>query len=105
EQEIIYDAASEMGPDGNLKVIAFAGAGKTTTLEGIARVKPQRGIYLAFNRANAQEAKRRLALTRCTASTFHALAMSVMRDMAGGEVSHNARSVRDSGVMDRFRIP
>lgn len=41
------------------KVNAFAGTGKTSTLAGMARSSPQRkGIYLAFNKSIAEEARR-----------------------------------------------
>lgn len=40
-----------------LKVVAFAGAGKTSTLRAYAQARPeQRILYLAFNRAIAREA-------------------------------------------------
>lgn len=42
------------------KLIAFAGAGKTSTLEAAARLMPgRRGIYLAFNKLIAAEAAER----------------------------------------------
>src|SRR5689334_18557021 len=39
-----------------LKITAFAGAGKTTTLSMLARARRSRGIYLAFTKAIAAEA-------------------------------------------------
>lgn len=55
------DAALETDvAGGNLKIKAYAGAGKTATLRMIAlRRASQRGRYLAFNRDIAQEAKGR----------------------------------------------
>lgn len=41
----------------NLKLAAFAGAGKTSTLKMLANSSEHRGIYLAFNRKIADEAK------------------------------------------------
>lgn len=41
----------------NLKLAAFAGAGKTSTLKMLANSSEQRGIYLAFNKKIADEAK------------------------------------------------
>lgn len=43
----------------NLKIEAYAGAGKTSTLAAISSAMPERsGIYIAFNRAIADEAAR-----------------------------------------------
>ncbi|MFG6082226.1 UvrD-helicase domain-containing protein [Paracoccus litorisediminis] len=105
EQAAIYDAAAPLSQGDILKIMAFAGAGKTTTLKGIAKIKKQRGVYLVFNAQNAEEAKRKLALTNCTASTTHALALSAVRHAIGRPTSHTARTVVDSGIMDRFNIP
>lgn len=45
---------------GNLKISAFAGTGKTTTLVGIASAAPsKKGLYLAFNREIAEEARKK----------------------------------------------
>ena len=41
----------------NLKISAFAGAGKTSTLKMISRSREQSGLYLAFNKKIADEAK------------------------------------------------
>lgn len=65
-----------------LKVIAFAGAGKTTTLAALARArsalpgKAGRGLYLAFNKAIADEARTKFRPLGCQAATMHSLAWS-----------------------------
>ncbi|MCW3784651.1 UvrD-helicase domain-containing protein [Defluviimonas salinarum] len=105
EQQDIRDHSAGMGSSDNLKVIAFAGAGKTTTLKAVASAKSQRGVYLAFNKAIADEAKRKLAMTRCTAATMHGLAYGAVREVIGSPVTHNARSFRETGIMSRFHIP
>ena len=105
EQDEITEHSVSMAPGDFLKVIAFAGAGKTTTLKGVAKARRDRGGYLVFNAANAEEAKRKLALTKCTATTMHALAYGAVRESIGRPASLNARVVRESGVMERFRIP
>jgi hypothetical protein len=38
---------------GNLRIDAYAGAGKTTTLKMLAGSKPSSALYLAFNRSIA----------------------------------------------------
>lgn len=63
----------------NLAVNAFAGAGKTSTAKAIAEDAQSRGqrvLYLVFNRAMADEARRRLG---CEARTFHSLAVAAVR--------------------------
>lgn len=56
-----------------LKINAYAGTGKTTTLEYLAGFHKGRGLYLAFNNVIAKEARRRFPRnTECM--TIHALA-------------------------------
>lgn len=105
EQQDIQDYSAGMGPSDNLKVIAFAGAGKTTTLKAVASARKNRGVYLAFNKSIADEAKRKLAMTKCSASTMHSLAFGALRDVIGKPVTINARSIREAGIMSRFHIP
>jgi hypothetical protein len=57
----------------DLKIHAFAGAGKTATLRFLARATGRRGIYLAFNRAIAQEAGAKFP-PGITTKTLHAYA-------------------------------
>lgn len=73
EQEAIVDA---MGRGvACIKVEAGAGTGKTSTIVAGARAQPRkRGILTVFNRLMAEETKPRLAQTRCTATTMHAIA-------------------------------
>lgn len=105
EQEQIYDATGGSGLK-NTKIIAFAGAGKTTTLKGIAKKRRRsNGVYLTFNRANAEEAKAKLAGTRCTAFSMHGLAYRTQADMIGTPKNFRANDIRDSGVFSRFRVP
>lgn len=59
---------------GSLKVDARAGAGKTSTLVAMAKeVLVGRGLYMAFNRAIADEAQRKFG-AGVTAKTAHSLA-------------------------------
>jgi len=58
----------------SLKISAFAGAGKTSTLKAISEAKPQqRGLYLAFNRSIADEAGREFP-NSVSCRTAHSLA-------------------------------
>jgi ABC-type branched-subunit amino acid transport system ATPase component len=70
-------------------VIAYAGTGKTTTLQMISDAMPQRrGMYLAFNKAIASEAQQKFH-RNVDCRTFHSLAF---------------RSV-PRGVTDKLRLP
>ena len=69
EQQAIVQCQAEA-----LRVVAFAGTGKTTTLRAYAQARPrQRMLYLAFNRSVAQEAQGTFGAHVCC-STIHGLA-------------------------------
>ncbi|MET8832034.1 UvrD-helicase domain-containing protein [Streptomyces sp. NPDC004610] len=80
EQQAVIDACVS-GED--LVVEAGAGTGKTTTLQMAASAMRGRGLYLAYNRAIAQDAKRKFpAGTDCR--TAHSLAWhAIGRDYQG----------------------
>ena len=62
----------------NMKLSAFAGTGKTSTLVHVAQAfaeQNRRGFYLAFNKAIADEAAEKMP-RNVYCSTFHALALS-----------------------------
>lgn len=67
-----------------IKIIAYAGAGKTSTIALIARKlvsEGKRGIYLAFNKAIAEESGQKLP-REVDSRTFHSLAFNnVDRDI------------------------
>src|SRR5260370_35053426 len=74
EQHAICQAACGLDVGSSLKIQAFAGTGKTTTLAAIAESLAQRKfLYLGFNRAAADEAERKM-LSNVTGRTAHALA-------------------------------
>jgi AAA domain len=58
---------------GSLKINAYAGTGKTSTLEFIAHSTPQRGQYIAFNRSIVREAQDRFP-SSVNCATSHGLA-------------------------------
>ena len=67
-------AALNMAMDGkSFKVVAYAGAGKTTTLKLIGERLRGRGLYLAFNKGIANEAKQKFP-PHVDCRTFHSLA-------------------------------
>src|ERR1019366_1188931 len=74
EQHTICQAARDLGVRSSLKIQAFAGTGKTTTLAAIAESLPQRKfLYLVFNRAAADQAELRMP-SNVAVRTAHAVA-------------------------------
>jgi superfamily I DNA/RNA helicase len=74
EQQTICQAARDLGESSALKIQAFAGTGKTTTLAAVAESLPQQKfLYLVFNRAAADEAELKMP-ANVTVRTAHALA-------------------------------
>lgn len=61
-----------------LRIDAYAGTGKTTTLRLIADNTSDRGLYLAFNRSIAEEAGGRFP-KRVRCSTIHSIAFRGVR--------------------------
>lgn len=73
----------------SFKIMAYAGSGKTTTLQLVSQqLSQRRGLYLAFNKAIAEEARGRFA-TSVDCRTFHSLAY---------------RHV-DRAITDKLRLP
>ena len=73
EQHTICRAARDLGVRSSLKIQAFAGTGKTTTLAAIAESLPQRKfLYLVFNRAAADGAQLRMP-SNVSVRTAHAV--------------------------------
>lgn len=72
EQQMVL--SHDIQRDHVLKIMAFAGTGKTTTLVKYAEQRPdQRFLYVAFNRSVAKEAERRFPVN-VVCKTVHALA-------------------------------
>lgn len=70
------ESAVQVFSEGRSAILtAFAGAGKTSTLEMIANSTERRGLYLAFNTVTAAEAQERFPDT-VACMTTHALARS-----------------------------
>jgi|SRR5271155_5136176 len=74
EQQTICQVTRDLVVGSSLKIQAFAGTGKTTTLAAIAESLPQRKfLYLVFNGTAADEAQFKMP-SNVTARTAHALA-------------------------------
>lgn len=65
-----------------LKIDAYAGTGKTTTLHLLAASTRERGLYLAFNRSIADEARLRFP-AQVTCATTHSIAFRGVRRSLG----------------------
>ncbi|MEW5423969.1 UvrD-helicase domain-containing protein [Amorphus sp. 3PC139-8] len=105
EQTEIREAASRLDDGDVLRVLAFAGAGKTTTLKGIAHARPDTGLYLAFNKPIANEANQKFRDTRCTARTMHSLAWRATGMTNEQSMRLNAKAVQHLIDMGRFHWP
>ena len=89
---------------GNLRVDAYAGTGKTTTLWLLAASKPGRGLYLAFNRAIAAEAQGRFpAHVKC--ATTHSVAFRGVRRTLGYPEWKLTGALTPNLILEAFRMP
>ncbi len=102
EQEEVIHAASRSGQ--SVRVKAFAGAGKTTTLKGVARERDEPGLYLAFNRSIAQEARPKFAGTGVRARTTHGAVYNAMREHIAETIPGRTRCVIDAGVLPGYMM-
>lgn len=92
EQQSILDAVPS---GGKLKIKAYAGAGKTSTLRLIAdRLSHQRGKYLAFNREIAEHARRSFP-AHVASGTIHSLAYRSVPPELAARVGDQAEPPHD----------
>lgn len=78
EQLAIYDAFHS---EGDIKVLAGAGTGKTSTLQYLAQSTTAPITYLAYNRAIARDAQGKFG-HHVAASTIHSLAFQSLKSQA-----------------------
>ncbi|OIH83206.1 hypothetical protein BLJ79_16595 [Arthrobacter sp. UCD-GKA] len=78
EQLAIYDAFHS---EGDLKILAGAGTGKTSTLQYLAQSTTAPITYLAYNRAIARDAQGKFG-QHVAASTIHSLAFQTLKAQA-----------------------
>jgi F-box protein 18 (helicase) len=87
EQQAVVHSPSEA-----LKVVAFAGAGKTSTLRAYAQARPERRmLYLAFNNAIAREAAGKFT-PNVTCLTTHSLAFRAVGQAYRHKLANNVRA-------------
>lgn len=97
-----------------LKISAFAGAGKTTTLELLARSRTSRGAYLAFNKSIATDASGRFPRSvdcRTTHSiawravqSAHRFSTGKMKDSLFPKQLAEVLSIKDRIFGPKFRL-
>ncbi|HMD93061.1 MAG TPA: UvrD-helicase domain-containing protein [Trebonia sp.] len=75
---------------GDLAVVAGAGTGKTSTLMLMAAATHKRGLYLAFNRATADDARRRFG-DNVECRTAHSLAFAAVGRAYRDRLNSSAR--------------
>lgn len=102
EQEHSVDMALKLE---SFKIIAYAGTGKTKTLEAISFAlgkKNKKGLYLAFNRAVADEAKTRFD-SSITCKTFHSLAHAQVPSYLSKKVFNPKNFPKDLAVIYQIK--
>ena len=83
EQKLIIKAA---GLGKNFKIKAFAGTGKTTTLELIAKeLATKKGLYIAYNKSIQSDAHKKFG-KNVTCVTAHSLAYAFLKNRIKGRV-------------------
>ena len=87
QQQAVIDAV--INNDGLVKTSAVAGSGKTFTLVELANeLKPKSGLYLAYNKAIAEEATAKFKGTNIKCSTIHSLAYGAVVRQYGLNVGY-----------------
>jgi hypothetical protein len=105
EQE---EAVTCFSRGGSLKINAFAGTGKTSTLVMLANSTSRRGQYIAFNRNIVADAKRKFPAT-VDCSTTHGLAFRAMASRYGRNADKltgklNANQLAETLNLSKWRI-
>jgi superfamily I DNA/RNA helicase len=87
-----------------LRIDAYAGAGKTTTLKMLAGSTSRRGLYLAFNRSIA-DAARQTFPQQVSCATSHSIAFRTIRQTFSYPEWKLVGSLTPNSVGDAFRMP
>lgn len=87
----------------SLKISAFAGTGKTSTLTAIAKSTSKRGLYLAFNKSIAEEAATKFPRS-VDCKTTHAVAFRTVAGMYQGNTAKLTQSLHGNQVVQLLGI-
>lgn len=82
-----------------IRVLAFAGTGKTTTLVGYARARKEKMLYVAYNKSTQMAAATAFP-PNVTCRTVHSLAFAAI----GKQYKHKLGSMRVGDVSDVLRL-
>jgi hypothetical protein len=98
------EAVDRFSGGGSLRIDAYAGTGKTTTLRCLAQSTRRRGHYLAFNKKIATHAESLFPQSvRC--STYHSLAYGAIRSRYGGNNDKMAGNANAILIGDVLNLP
>lgn len=86
-----------------LKISAFAGTGKTSTLTAVARSTKQTGLYLAFNKSIAAEARTKFPQS-VDCRTTHSLAFRAVPSIYRGKEAKLTQALHSNHVVDLLQI-
>lgn len=89
----------------HMKIIAYAGSGKTTTLVELQKRTRKRALYCPFNKTIADEARVKFAGTGCQVSTLHAFAWNAIRSPGRSPHKGGASDIRARGLIGRVSLP
>ncbi|WP_433661362.1 DciA family protein [Nocardia sp. CA-128927] len=102
-----HAAMAAFGTDKHLAIQAGAGTGKTTTLQLLGASTPRRGLYIAFNKAVADEARRRFP-RNIDCRTTHSLAFGAVgqryRDRLNAPRTPSRQVAVELGIRNEVRI-
>jgi superfamily I DNA/RNA helicase len=99
------EAARELFQKGEgLRIDAYAGTGKTTTLQLLADSSSRRGLYLAFNRSIAEEAQQRFP-QQVVCATSHSIAFRSIRRAFGYPEWKLNGALTPNMIVASFKMP
>jgi hypothetical protein len=87
-----------------LRIDAYAGAGKTSTLRLLASSTNGRGLYLAFNRSIAESARGKFP-AQVACATSHSIAFRAIARSFGYPAWKLTGTLTPNTVADAFRMP
>jgi superfamily I DNA/RNA helicase len=87
----------------SLKISAFAGTGKTSTLVAIAKSTPKSGLYLAFNKSIAAEASLKFPKS-VDCRTTHSLAFRTIAGRYNGDMAKLTQPLHGNRVAHLLQI-
>jgi F-box protein, helicase, 18 len=98
--ELTAEQYNIINSEGNIKINAVAGSGKTTTIIEYAKARPRnsRILYLAFNKSVKLEAERKFKdkkLYNVTVETAHSLAYKHIMPVSGYKVRQNGYKIHE----------